>query len=102
MVLGVFRKRGDDTIENISDDLLENVPEIGGGAPVTKLTIVPDSDVSQQAHQAIDRLADAYEAMNRKLRALEEENARLTMRLKESEAKAALLDEVKASLSRVH
>jgi len=109
VVLGVFRKRSGDADEAIPEDLLENVPEIGGSGPSgpTRLTVVAvetahdeDEDPLKSVRESLDRASQGLTQMARRVKELEVENARLAGRLREAEAKAAVLDEVRASLNK--
>ncbi|GEM_PF-6987647 len=104
VVLGVFRKRSD-ADEAIPEDLLANVPEIGGGGPATtRLTVVAveedDEDPLRDVRASLERASEGLSHMARRVKDLESENLRLAARLREAEAKAALLDEVRASLNK--
>jgi len=99
VVLGLFRKRSEGPEEAISEDLLANVPVL-----LTEVApdpaAAPDLTAIHEAEEALSRLSSAWGAMEARLRDLEAQNERLAGRLREAEAKAAILDEVKASLNR--
>lgn len=106
-MLGVFRKRSAGSDEAIPEDLLANVPELGASAaPVAAepVRLVPvsevDDDALLEAERAMAKVATAWNDMERRVHALEAENQRLHERLREAEAKAHILDEVRASLSK--
>ena len=104
MVLGVFRKRSDEP-ESIPEGLLESVPEIGGGgSPAAARPILvgveAEEDPLRGVRESLDRASLGLSQMARRVKDLESENARLAARLREAEGKAAVLDEVRASLDK--
>lgn len=97
-MLGLFRKRSEGPEEAISDDLLANVPILADEAP--EAPDAPDLTAIHDAEAALSRLSGAWGAMEARLKSLEAENVLLAGKLRDAEAKAAILDEVKASLNR--